>query len=84
NKLALNTKRLLVIHDSFSDCVIPFLSLGVSHLDAIDLRHFTGSLRTFIETVKPEAVIVEYNAEMPGRYSSFSATQGSKKLYDFR
>ena len=84
NKLALNTKRLLVIHDSFSDCVIPFLSLGVSHLDAIDLRHFTGSLRTFIETVKPDAVIVEYYAGRPGRYTSSSTAKKHKNLYDFK
>lgn len=86
NEFSSNTKRLLVIHDSFSDCVIPFLSLGVRHLDAIDLRHFTGSLKRFVESEKPDAVIVQYNSTMPGRTANShpSATKEAKKLYDFR
>ena len=28
--------RVLLLHDSFSDCVIPFLSLGIEYLDTID------------------------------------------------
>ena len=75
NKLIKNGKRLLVIHDSFSKCVIPFIALGIQHTDAIDLRFFTGSVRTFIETVKPDAVIIQYHSAAPGSEGNF---------YDFR
>lgn len=50
--------KILLIHDSFSDSVIPFLALGIQHTYAIDMRHFTGSIKKFIEMEKPNAVIV--------------------------
>lgn len=74
NKLILNGKRLLVIHDSYSKCVVPFIALGLQYVDAIDLRYFTGSLRTFIEAERPDAVTVQYH----------SAYVGSELLYDLR
>ena len=67
-------RRILVIHDSFGTSVVPFLTMGIKYVDAIDLRHFTGSLRNFIETTKPDAVIVLYN---PGAL-------GDANLFDFR
>lgn len=57
-----NGKRLLVIHDSYALPVIPFLALKAQYVDAIDPRYFDGSLRTYIERTKPDAVIVLYNA----------------------
>ena len=79
-----NGKRLLVVYDSFSDSVLPFLSLGVKYVDAIDLRTFTGSLQTFIEATHPDAIIVEYYATVPGSSSKPSVTNEEKKFYDFR
>ena len=75
NKSLTNDKRLLVIRNSFSNCVIPFLSLGIQYVDTIDLRHFTGSIKNFIDTTKPDAVIVEYHSSTPG-----SRTE----VFDFR
>ena len=77
-------KRLLIIHESMSNCIIPFVALGVSHIYAIDLRHFSGSLKRFIEQEKLDAVIVMYYATVPGRYANPSATKENKKFYDFR
>ena len=73
--------RALLLHDSFSDCVIPFLSLGIEYLDAIDLRHFTGSLETFIEETRPNIVIALYN---PSEYKTGIDWTKCKDLFDFR
>ncbi|MBR1657204.1 MAG: hypothetical protein IJ697_01895 [Synergistaceae bacterium] len=84
NNSMINSKRLLVIKDSFSECVVPFLALGFQYVDVIDLRIFTGSLRTFIDMTKPDAVIVEYHATIPGITVKPTATKTNKKFYDFR
>ena len=83
NMSSANTKRLLLINESFSDCVIPFLSLGVRHLKAMNLRHFRGSVRNFIDTEKPDAVIVQYHATLPGRFVH-PISKYDEKMYDFR
>ena len=75
NKLVKNGKRLLVIYNSFSFCVIPFISLEIQNVDAIYANSFTGSVRTFIETVKPDAVIIQYHSAVPGSEGNF---------YDFK
>jgi len=53
--------RVLIIHNSFANCEIPFLAMSVKYLDAIDLRYFTGSIRNYIEQTNPNIVIVTYN-----------------------
>ncbi|MBQ3347817.1 MAG: hypothetical protein IJM68_12260 [Synergistaceae bacterium] len=67
-------KRVLFIHASLSNCVVPFVALGIEYTDEIDLRHFTGSVETFIRTERPDIVIVAYNSEVPGT---------DDRLYDF-
>lgn len=62
NRLAANDTRLLVIRDSFGDTEVPFLSLTVSRIDALDVRHFGGSVETYIDEVKPSVVVVQYYA----------------------
>lgn len=84
NELSRGTERIVIVRDSFSDCVLPFAALGVRHIDAIDLRQFSGSVRTFIEAVKPDAVIVMYCATVPGRNLKPSATNGENKFYNFQ
>lgn len=47
---AVNPSRLLVIKDSYANSLVPFL---ISHFDEIvivDLRHFSGSLSTVMQT----------------------------------
>jgi LmbE family N-acetylglucosaminyl deacetylase len=41
--------------------VISCLALAEKNIDAIDLRHFTGSVKKYIEESKPDLVIVMYN-----------------------
>ncbi len=54
-------KRVLILHDSFGNCVVPFLAMGIKYVDSIDLRYFNGSLQAFIEKEKPDTVVVLYN-----------------------
>ncbi len=60
NCLIQNGKRLLIIHDSFGNSVVPFLALGINEVEEIDLRHFTGSLKKYIEADKPDIIVVMY------------------------
>lgn len=74
-------KKILVIHDSFADTVVPFLALGVEYVDSIDLRYFNGSLETFIKESQPDLVIVMYNAgDLADDVEYISHTS----TYDFR
>lgn len=55
-----DNSSLLIIHDSFANCVVPFLALGVEKLISIDLRYFSGSLEQFLLEAEPDTVIVMY------------------------
>ena len=76
NRLVRNGKKILVLHESMGNCVFPFIALGVECSYSMDLRHFTGSLRKFIETERPDAVIMMYYTESPGKRGSV--------MYDLR
>lgn len=75
-------KSVLILKESYSNCVIPFLALGVLNVSVIDLRHFTGSLKTYIRSTKPDMVIIAYSTGISGctRYSEYP----NYKFYDFR
>ncbi|GHU70686.1 membrane protein [Spirochaetia bacterium] len=80
NNFLYDNKRILVIKDSFVNCVNPFLSLGIEYVEVLDMRHFTGSVKTYIKQHKPDMVIVMYN---PGSIKTPDyATHIS--LFDFR
>ena len=64
NKLINNNRKILIIKDSFADCVVPFLSLGVEEIQIVDLRYFSGSIQEYIVQNKPELVIVMYNPDI--------------------
>ena len=74
--------KLLLIGDSFTDVAEPFLALGVSELDCIDLRTFTGSLQSYITQNGPyDAVLALYN---PGSFGQTIDWDSHTDLYDFR
>lgn len=58
-------KKILIIRDSFSDVLVPFLSLGYGELDVIDLRAFRQDLMAYLEKSDPDLVLFVYN---PGAY----------------
>ena len=58
------TGKILMIKESYSSTVVPFIALGVTDIDAIDPRDFTGSIRNYIAKNKPDLVMVIYNPQM--------------------
>ena len=76
-----NDLHVLILHDSYGTTLIPFLSMGIAHIDAIDLRVFNGSVESFIETEQPDLVIVAYGAIMA--YHS-AQTSSHDQVYDLR
>ena len=66
NQLNTQNVKLLIIRDSFGGGVIQYLSMGVKNVDAIDPRQFTGSVHNYIETTKPDIVIVLMHAGVIG------------------
>ena len=55
-------KKVLLVRDSFSCAVAPFLSLAVGQLDTFDLRYNTEPLTDYIARTRPDAVLIMYNA----------------------
>ena len=53
-------KRILVIKDSFARVMIPYMCNMAEYVDVIDLRHFDGSLKTYLAEHTPDSVIVVY------------------------
>ena len=77
NRMINNSVHALIVHDSFGNVVVPFFSLCCRYVDSIDLRKFSGSLQNYIETEKPDVVIVMYNSDA----FNFSTRH---LLFDFR
>ncbi len=76
NYMNTDGKKILFLHDSFSNCVIPFVGLGVKDTHEIDLRHFTGSIKSYIRSYRPDFVIAMYHSGVPGGVDNI--------MYDFR
>lgn len=71
-------KRMLLIGDSFSYTILPFLSLGLDAVDFLDLRVFDGSLRGFLEEGDYDMVVLCYSSLFKVEYDSHTS------MYDFR
>lgn len=54
--------RVLLIRDSFSCVLAPFLALNCSELITIDLRYFKENLMDYMEWLDPDLVCVMYTA----------------------
>lgn len=50
--------KILVVKDSFTNSVAPFLALTVKHMDIIDPRWFKGSIRSYVRETHPDIVLV--------------------------
>ncbi len=71
-------KRILLLGDSFSYTVVPFLGLGLEGIDYLDLRVFDGSLQGYLEENKYDMVVLCYSSLYKVEYESHSS------MYDFR
>lgn len=53
-------QKVMIIKDSFTDTMGPFLGMGVKHLVVVDVRAFTGSVERLIQMEKPDVVFLMY------------------------
>jgi hypothetical protein len=81
NMLTEDEHKILMIGDSFDNCVISCVALGVKNVDSIDLRYFSGSLKTYIKESNPDLVIVMYNPSQIGETIDYSIHSNT---FDFR
>ena len=58
NRRLHNGSRILMVKNSFANCMYPYFSQACEYLDVVDLRHFDGSLEKYIENTNPDTVIV--------------------------
>jgi len=56
-----NNKKILLVRDSFSCVMTPFLAMSCKNLDTIDLRYYTASIKSYIDKNKPDIVILMYS-----------------------
>ena len=75
----LNDKKILIIRDSMVDSVLPFLTMGLKDITFLDIRHFTGSVRKYMEEFRPDIVVVMYNPSYGG-----INWMGHEDKFDFR
>jgi hypothetical protein len=61
NNSSPNNKRILLVRDSFSCAMSPFLAMSCKNLDIIDLRSYTASIKSYITKNKPDIVILMYS-----------------------
>ena len=81
NKGNVPNKKVLMVKDSFAGVLYPFFCLGVSDMTVVDLRYFTGSLLTLVESEKPDTVLILYNPHELGGEIDYGS---HKSLWDFR
>lgn len=83
NNLLHDGSNMLLIHFSFADAQIPTLTQCVENLYAIDLRHFSGSLQTFIREKNPQTVILMYPITCFGEEATIYPSRRTS-TFDFR
>ena len=66
--------KLLVVRDSYSDSLAPFLSLGFSEVHLADLRYFREDLKEYIRENEITEVLVIYS------FANFSSDTGVRLL----
>ena len=69
--------KILLLTESYSDVISPFLACSYANVDEIDLRIFSGSLQCYIEETQPDLVVSIYSA-----YDLNS--NGSEALFEFK
>ena len=72
NNLKKDGKRMLIVKESFANCMYPYLSNAAEYVDVIDVRHYTESLHEYIAETNPDTVVVIYSANgfTPGSMKS--------------
>ncbi len=58
-----NGRTLLVLKDSYANCLIPLLTMGYQKLVVVDPRYFTGDLEVLMEAEGVNEILILYNAQ---------------------
>lgn len=58
-----NGRVLLVLKDSYANCLIPFLPMGYQKIVIVDPRYYTGNLEVLMGAEGVNEVLILYNAE---------------------
>lgn len=61
NESVENGKKLLIIKDSYSHCMTPFIVNNYSEVLLLDLRYFMGGVDTFLKGEEFDDIVVLYN-----------------------
>lgn len=61
-------KKILMLVDSYSQVVDPYFALGVSDITMIEMRHFNGDLKQYIDENEFDTVIILYAEFMIGSH----------------
>jgi len=64
--------KIVLLRESFSCALAPFLALSCSELTTIDLRYYQGDLMDTIESLEPDLVITMYAARSTGLKNMFA------------
>ena len=62
NHNAPNSKKILLLRDSFSCALLPFLTLNTKQVTTLDLRHFKKtSVKDYLKSHDFDMVLIAYN-----------------------
>ena len=67
-----NGKTLLVIKDSFANCMIPFLAEDYEKVIVVDLRQLNIGCQAILDTFCPTDVLILYNTAQFAQYREFA------------
>jgi hypothetical protein len=56
-----NNKSIVIIKDSFSNCLTPFIAENYKNVYLIDLRYFNINVSTYLKTIKYDDIYIIYN-----------------------
>lgn len=73
--------KILLLADSYSQVVVPFLSLGVSDVSTLVLRQFGGDLKEYIAAGGYDTVVIAYAQFMIGAHDN--PKSANYKMFSF-
>ena len=59
---AINDKKLLIIKDSYANCLVPFLTSHYGEIYMVDLRYYDKNINDLIQSEGIEDALILYNA----------------------
>lgn len=60
---AAGTERVLVLKDSYANCLLPYLATAFPEMSVLDLRYFRGNLAAYIQEHSITRILLCYNID---------------------